>query len=569
MTTDFMDMGLHTQLLQAVIEHGYLEATPIQAAVIPLMMAGRDVIGQAQTGTGKTAAFALPILHNLQPGRTIPQALVIAPTRELALQVTEVTTGYGQYRNARVLAVYGGSSYGPQLGGLRRGCDVVVGTPGRLIDLIERGALDLSGIRTVILDEADEMLSMGFIEEIEKVLKALPEKRQTALFSATLSREIQNLAMTYLRDPETVTIEPEQPTVSAIEQRYIVVKHTEKSAALMRLLEVEEITSALVFTRTKVASGELAAELAARSYSAEALNGDLSQDLRERVVNRFRQGQIKILVATDVAARGLDIDNISHVFNFDLPEETESYVHRIGRTGRAGKTGIAITFVAPNEQWRLRRVENFIRQPLVKVRVPTVEEIQTKRETAFRERIVSIFGENIHPERMLVRSMVEEGMELLDIAAAAFKLARGQEMQRPIPQMTELAERPQKREFAGRESSGREWRTDRPGRSYESGKDPREGGYNRTVPGSETRRDSHEAGMVRLALNMGKAHGIRPADIVGTIAYHADIPGKLLGRIHIRERESYVDVPEHLVERVLARRDFFRIRKQKMDVERA
>jgi ATP-dependent RNA helicase DeaD len=563
MTTDFMDMGLHPQLLQAVIELGYLEATPIQTAVIPLMLSGQDVIGRAQTGTGKTAAFALPILQNLQSGRTSPQALILTPTRELALQVAEVTASYGQYRGARVVAVYGGSAYGPQLGALRRGVDVVVGTPGRLIDLLERGALNLSAVNTVILDEADEMLSMGFIEDIQKMLKALPEQHQTALFSATVSREIQQLAEQYMHAAQTISIEPEHLTVAAIDQRYIVVKQSDKPAALARLFEIEKIHSALVFARTKVGSSELAAELTSRGYPVEVLNGDLSQEVRERVVSRFRSNQVKILVATDVAARGLDIDDISHVFNYDLPDDAEYYVHRIGRTGRAGKTGISITFVTPSEQWRLRRIENFIRQPLTRVRIPSVEEIVERREANFRERIETCFTENIHPERKLVKLMMEEGMELLDIAAAALKLARGEDSQRPIPAISEIAERNTASRYDPN-SVNRSERSPFPGRRPQGGSgrgESRPDGANPTI--------SHEDGMVRLALSLGKAHGIRPSDVVGTIAFHADIPGKVIGRIYIQDRESFVDVPAHLVEQVLSKRGKYKIRRQNLTVERA
>ena len=351
MTTDFMDLNLKPQLVQAVIELGYLDATPIQAEIIPLMLAGRDVIGQAQTGTGKTAAFALPILHNLQPGSRTVQALILVPTRELAIQVSDVIESYAKYSGARVLSVYGGAPYGSQIGGLRRGADIVVGTPGRLIDLLSREALNLKGVKTVVLDEADEMLSMGFVEDIETLLDATPSERQTALFSATLPPAIRNLAERYLRDPQSIAIQREQVAVGAIEQRYIVVNPADKQAALMRLFEVEPITSALIFARTRVGSSELAAELNMRGYPVEVLNGDLTQDARERVISRFRQNQIKVLVATDVAARGLDIEDISHVFNYDLPDDVEIYVHRIGRTGRAGKTGISITLITPSEQW--------------------------------------------------------------------------------------------------------------------------------------------------------------------------------------------------------------------------
>ena len=339
MTDQFEHFTLRPELVQAVVALGYTEPTPIQEGIIPLMMQGFDVTGQAQTGTGKTAAFALPILNNLDPNGRLPQALILAPTRELALQVSEMTATLGQFCDVNVLAIYGGSSYSHQLSELRRGVDIVVGTPGRLLDLINRGKLDLSQVRTVVLDEADEMLSMGFIEDIEAILTQTPAERQTALFSATLPAPIRRLAEKYMHDPKTVAIQNEQVTVATTEQRYYLVNEKDKLAALTRLFEVEPISSALIFARTKIRTGDLVNELNMRGFPSEALNGDLSQDAREHTLSRFRAGQVKVLVATDVAARGLDIEGISHVFNYDLPDDTEVYVHRIGRTGRAGKAG--------------------------------------------------------------------------------------------------------------------------------------------------------------------------------------------------------------------------------------
>ncbi len=382
MSNDFTQFNLHPQLMQAVSELGYEEPTPIQEAVIPLMLEGRDVIGQAQTGTGKTAAFSLPILQNLEPGQGQVQALVVTPTRELALQVAKSFDDYGRYRRVRVLAVYGGQPYGQQIHQLRKGVNVVVGTPGRLLDLIKQKVLDLSNVRTIVLDEADEMLSMGFIEDMEAILEQTPSTRQTTLFSATVPPAIRSLAGKYLSDPQTATIKRKQLTVAAIEQRYYLVNGADKLAALTRLFEVEEIGSALIFARTRIGTGQLASELTQRGFPAEALNGDLSQDARERVLGRFRRNQIKVLVATDVAARGLDIDDISHVFNYDLPHDLEGYVHRVGRTGRAGKTGIAISLVTPAERGRLHRIESFTKQPITRATLPTVADIETKREAA-------------------------------------------------------------------------------------------------------------------------------------------------------------------------------------------
>lgn len=365
MTTGFSSLNLRDEIVQAITELGYSEPTPIQAGMIPLMLTGADAIGQAQTGTGKTAAFALPILNNFVKQKN-PQALILAPTRELALQVADSMTEYGKHLHARALAVYGGQPYGPQINSLKRGVDIVVGTPGRLNDLLERKVLFLNGIKTVVLDEADEMLNMGFIEDVEKILAETPAERQTALFSATMPARIRKLAERFMRDPQTVAVKRSSLTAAAIEQRYYFVHESHKTNALTRLFEIEPIHSALIFARTRAETSNLANELVIRGIPAEAIHGDLDQNARERVLGRFRANQLKVLVATDVAARGLDIDDISHVFNYHLPDDAEVYVHRIGRTGRAGKTGVAITLLSPKEKRRLREVEALTKQPVKK-----------------------------------------------------------------------------------------------------------------------------------------------------------------------------------------------------------
>jgi len=342
MTTEFSQLGLKSQLVQTVSNLGYITPTPIQSEIIPLMLEGHDVIGQAQTGTGKTAAFVLPILQTLEQGQSGIQALILAPTRELAMQVAKAAKEYGSILNVRVLAVYGGQPYNLQINRLRQGVDIVVGTPGRLLDLIKKKELNLSCVSTVVIDEADEMLSMGFVDDIEEILSTVPSERQTALFSATIPPRIGSIANKYMHSPQSVIIKGKHLTVDAIEHRYCLVNKEEKLAVLTRIFEVEDITRALIFVRTRIGTSELVNELMGRGFPAEALNGDLSQQTREQVLNRFRHNQITVLVATDVAARGLDIDDISHVFNYDLPEDPELYVHRVGRTGRAGKTGIAI-----------------------------------------------------------------------------------------------------------------------------------------------------------------------------------------------------------------------------------
>jgi ATP-dependent RNA helicase DeaD len=552
MTEEFITLALRPELMRAVAELGYIEPTPIQSAVIPLMLGGADVIGQAQTGTGKTAAFALPILNNLQPGQKHIQALVMCPTRELALQVSQAFSEYGQFCDVRVLAVYGGQPYGPQITRLNRGVDVVVGTPGRMLDLLERNCLNLKRVQTVVLDEADEMLSMGFIDDIQTILAGTPSDRQTALFSATMPTPIRRLADRYMHNPQPITIQREQVTVAAIEQRCYIVNGRDKLAALTRIFEMEELTSALIFVRTRAATGELAAALSARGFASEALNGDLNQDARERTLNRFRNAQIKVLVATDVAARGLDIDDISHVFNYDLPDDPELYVHRIGRTGRAGKTGIAISLVTPGEKRLLRQVESFAHLTIKRVGLPSEDDILVRREERLMNSVKTWLQRGrCKRERELVEILVAAGHDPLEIAAVTLKMARGEEKQRSIAPISIVADT----------------RSERPERGH-TGRGPSRGfrpGGRFAEPGNQ----SHESGMVRLSLNMGKQHGIRPNDIVGTIAYHADIPGSAIGKIFIQDKHSLVDVPEALAGQVLAKTGDYRIRQQPVSVKLA
>jgi ATP-dependent RNA helicase DeaD len=547
MTTEFTSLNLRPELEQAIIELGYITPTGIQAGMIPLMLTGVDVIGQAQTGTGKTAAFALPILHHYIHQR-LPQALVLAPTRELAMQVAAAMEEYGKHLKARVLAVYGGQPYGPQINQLKRGVDIVVGTPGRIIDLMARKVLDLSAVKTVVLDEADEMLNMGFIEPVEEILATTPSTRQTALFSATMPARIRSLADRFMRDPQSVTIKKSTMTLAGTEQRYYLVHEGDKLPALTNLFEIEPITSALIFVRTRVETGQLASQLSSRGFPAEALNGDLEQNAREQILGRFRSGQIKVLVATDVAARGLDIDNISHVFNYQLPDDAEVYVHRIGRTGRAGKTGIAISLFSPREKRRLREIEILTRQPLTLAKLPTAQDIIAKRENQLFEQMKIWLGRGRYQrEREVVARLVSEGHDAMEIAAAALKLARADEKQRPVANVVD-ATAPERAPRNERES-GR-------GGKFQ-GKDKRHGAD------SGNKRVSHEAGMVRLKLNKGKENGVRPNDIVGTIAHHADIPGSSIGKIRIEDKYTYVDVPEDLVEKVLKHNGNYRIGKDK------
>ncbi len=554
-TQNFSDLGLHQELVEGLTALGFSEPTAIQSAAIPKLIAGQDVIGQAQTGTGKTAAFSLPILQNLEDGLNAPQALIVSPTRELASQVAQAIYSYSETLGVRVLPVYGGQSYDRQIRRLKKGVDIVVGTPGRLIDLMNRGVLKLGELKTLVLDEADEMLSMGFVEDIEAILANTPEDRQTALFSATMPKEIRRLATQYMRDPETITIETKQLTVASIDQRYYLVNEKDKLAALTRFFEVEEITRAIIFARTRIGTDQLANELSLRGFTAEALNGDLAQDARERVLNRFRQNKLKILVATDVAARGLDVDDISHVFNFDLPTDAEVYVHRIGRTGRAGKSGVAISLATPKEQYRLQRIERYTKQKLSKGTIPTAEEIKTYRD----EKLLADFevwlnrGRCKH-EREIIERYVEEGHDPIQLAAIALKVMRSGEKQRPIEEIGPL------KSGKGRAERRRE------DRRKQRGNESRDRG-DRSERKPRRQRGEKEEGMVRLKIDVGRKEGIRPGEIVGMVASMANIPGSAIGRIDIENDHTFFDVREEHLGKVMDQQSRYRVRRQKVAVE--
>ncbi|MGI9596671.1 MAG: DEAD/DEAH box helicase [Acidimicrobiales bacterium] len=443
--TTFADLGLRAELVQAVEKLGYETPTPIQADVIPLLCQGRDVIGQAQTGTGKTAAFALPILNKIDGHTGNVQALVVCPTRELANQVCRSFRDFATYSDIRILSVYGGQPYPPQRTALRKGVDVVVGTPGRLLDLIRRGDLDLSHAETIALDEADEMLSMGFVEDIEIILKSFPNEHQTLLFSATMPGPIRRLADNYMTDAASVTIKRKVLTADNIDQRHYLVNERDRTAATVRLLEAEDMSRVIIFGQTRIRTNELAAALNNHGFAAEVLNGDLSQEARERVMGRFRNDRTKILVATDVAARGLDVDGVSHVINYNLPTEIESYVHRIGRTARAGNTGVAISLLTPGERGRLSRIEKLVRAEIPRATVPTVEEIQALRDARLEDKMATKLRRGrFSAEKGIVAKLVDEGHDPLDIAAAALRLNRALDQERDIPAISEVDDRPRR-----------------------------------------------------------------------------------------------------------------------------
>jgi ATP-dependent RNA helicase DeaD len=554
MTDSFELLGLQPELLQALSEAGYTQPTPIQASAIPALLAGQDVIGQAQTGTGKTAAFALPMLQLIDTDVPRIQALVLTPTRELAAQVATAIHTYGKYRNARVLPIYGGASYDRQLKRLERGAHVVIGTPGRVLDLLSRGALDFSTVTYAVLDEADEMLKMGFIDDVEAILSAVPEARQTALFSATFSDQVRELTHKYMRDPQTISMQRERLAVPLIEQRYYMIHEEYKLAALCRLLETEELHSALIFTRTRVGSAELAEQLLERGFMADALHGELNQPAREAVLRRFRGGQLPILVATDVVARGVDISEVSHVFNYDIPYDPEDYVHRIGRTGRAGRSGVAIMLVTPRERRRLGQIEDYTRQPIRRATLPEIDEVLARRDQRFGAQLTTIAGEeDLSAERDLLAQMVEAGHDLGQIAAAAVRMARLDDLRRPLDVIPTVRDAP-------RREGGRYERSEGRSASGERGRQDvseRRGG-----------RRFADTNMVRLLVDLGHKQGVRPGDIVGTIAGEAGIPGKAIGAIDIQQNRTFVDVNADHVERVLALHKRF-LKGKPMNITRA
>ena len=530
----FAALGLDHKILKAIKELGYEQPSPIQAETIPALLEGRDVVGLAQTGTGKTAAFALPILQRLERSKhKAPQALVLAPTRELALQVAEAFETYASHMKVRLLPVYGGQGYGVQLAALARGVDVVVGTPGRVIDHLERGTLDLTELRFLVLDEADEMLNMGFAEDVERILADTPSDKQVALFSATMPRQIRSLASTYLVDPVEVMVKGKTATATNVTHRYAISSYPRKLDALTRILEVEDFDGMIVFVRTKNETETLAEKLRARGWSAAAINGDLPQAARERTINQLKSGKLDILVATDVAARGLDVDRISHVINFDIPTDTESYVHRIGRTGRAGRTGDAISFVTPRERHMLRSIERATGQTLTAMDLPSVADINATRLTRFDESITEALSkpESIDFFRDVVSHYVHEfDVPELDVAAALAAVMQGEE-----PLLLEEKSEPAPEQFKG----GRRDRDDR---------DPRGPRAARGDRGDRPRRAGGDAGLATYRIAVGRRQRVTPRQIVGALANEGGLGREDFGRIDIRGDHSLVDLPAQLSE---------------------
>lgn len=524
----FSDLGLSATVLAAVENVGYEAPTPIQAEAIPPLLAGRDVLGQAQTGTGKTAAFALPVLSRLDLERKKPQTLVLTPTRELALQVAEAFQTYARgLKGFHVLPVYGGQSFEPQLRQLRRGVHAVVGTPGRILDHLRRGTLELDAVTTVVLDEADEMLRMGFIDDVEEILAQTPAEKQVALFSATMPAAIRKVTKKHLKDPTAIKIKSETVTVSSVRQRYWRVAGASKLEALTRILEVEEFDAMLIFVRTKTATVELSEKLEARGFASAPMSGDLNQALRERTVDRLRQGKLDIVVATDVAARGLDVDRLSHVVNFDVPYDVESYVHRIGRTGRAGRQGEAILFVSPRERHLLFAIERSIGQEIEKMYLPSQEDVASRRIEQFKQVLAeTIDSQDLAFFKAVVReALTEQDAELEDVAGAlAYLLQRERPLQ---PSFKKKGGPPPKAKVEGSPPS------------------PQQGG-----PGSKGGRPASKRGgeeeipLRRYRIEVGSDHGVQVKNVVGAIANEAGLDSRHIGRVEIRPDHTTVDLPD-------------------------
>jgi ATP-dependent RNA helicase DeaD len=609
----FASMSLQPALLKTLSALGYEQPTQIQAQTIPLLLEGRDVLGQAQTGTGKTAAFALPILSNLDMKQKEPQVLVLAPTRELAIQVAEAFKSYAaQLKNFHVLPVYGGQEYGTQLRALQRGVHVIVGTPGRVMDHMRRGTIKLDKLKTLVLDEADEMLRMGFIDDVEWVLEQTSKERQIALFSATMPTEIRKITKRYLRNPAEITVKMKSSTAETIRQRFWPVSGIHKLDALTRILEAESFDAMLVFVRTKTATLEVAEKLEARGYRSTALNGDIAQKNRERIITQLKAGKLDILVATDVAARGLDVERISHVINYDIPHDTEAYVHRIGRTGRAGRSGDAILFVAPREKRMLQSIERATNKQIELMELPSTDMVNNRRIEKFKQRISDTMAEEDLGlfKEMLEQYRQENEIDMLDIAAALAKQVQGRapfllsgkshkqpafERERDDSRGRKDHKRKESRAASDDTGERKSWRrteasegADNSGErkkprreqprvdadSSSDWKKPRrdeshsEDDGDKKLRRSEYDRDDQpmEEGKDRFRIEVGHNHNVKPGNIVGAIANEADIDSKFIGRINIFEEYSLVDLPEGMPKELLKHLRQVRVAGQRLDI---
>ena len=535
----FSDLGLAAPVMQALNDVGYETPSPIQAQVIPHVLSGRDVVGQAQTGTGKTAAFALPLLSRINLKNVVPQVLVLTPTRELAIQVAEAFQRYAAHmKGFHVLPIYGGQEYGVQLRQLKRGVHVVVGTPGRVMDHMRRGTLKLDNIICLVLDEGDEMLRMGFIDDIEWILEQSPSEHQVALFSATMPDPIRKIAKKYLNEPEHITIKTRTSTVETIRQSYLLVHGNQKLDALTRILEATIFNGILIFVRTKIETAELADKLEARGYACAALNGDITQKMREQTVNKLKSGKLDILVATDVAARGLDVERISHVFNYDIPNDTEAYVHRIGRTGRAGRMGEAILFVTPRERHMLQVIERATRQKIEAINLPTTESINNDRITRFKQRISdTLANEDLGLFNTIIEQFQREtNLPPLDIAAALAKLLQGD-----VPLLLDKnirVEHSERKKDKYEKQQGREKRFSDDRKFDKKHKPKKEKEYSEKKSQPAPAED-----MERFRLEVGSKNEVKAGNIVGAIANEAGLDSRHIQKVTIYDTYSTVDLP--------------------------
>lgn len=554
----FAQLGLREALVKVLVELGYETPTPIQERTIPLLLAGGDLVGQAQTGTGKTAAFALPILEKIDASKSHTQALVLTPTRELAMQVAEAIHSYARgVGPISVLPVYGGAPMIVQLKALQRGAQVVVGTPGRLIDHLDRKTLNLSAVRTIVLDEADEMLKMGFLEEVERILSQVPAERQIILFSATMPEGVQRIAQRHLRDPKRIEIEHHAQTTPAIEQRFINLSEGQKLEVLTQILELEPSQAVLIFRRTKNGAAELAERLEARGFAAEAMHGDMTQPMRESVIRRLRSGQVEIVVATDVAGRGLDVEQIAHVINYDIPNDVEAYVHRIGRTGRAGRSGVATLFITPRERRMMREIERFTGTVIKPMKIPTRADVAARRIGVFKESLRKNLQEgDLDLYLELVEQLVDEGgFDMAEVAAAAARLANSSRSLAPEaePATTFVVSAHPTREKRPHSASSR----------------ASSAGPERVPLTARRPQAGTDESKIRLSMAVGKRDGIRPADIVGSIANEADVPGRDIGPIDIREDMTIVVLPAKYRDQVLEKVAGARFRGRPLNVQDA
>jgi ATP-dependent RNA helicase DeaD len=551
-TPKFVDLGLTPEVLEAVQHVGYETPSPIQAECIPHILNGEDILGIAQTGTGKTAAFALPTLCRLDPEINSPQILVLAPTRELAIQVAEAFTTYAEkLKGFHVLPIYGGQDFRTQLRALKRGVHVVVGTPGRVMDHMRRETLDLSNLKTVVLDEADEMLRMGFIDDVEWIMEHVPNQAQIALFSATMPAPILKVTKKYLKDPKEIRIKPKTASHSNITQQYWIVNNNQKLDVLTRLLELTEFDGMIIFTKTRQSTGELADKLSARGHAAAALNGDMNQSHREQCIESLKSGRLDIIIATDVAARGIDVERVSHVINYDLPYDVESYVHRIGRTGRAGRKGNAILFASPRERRLLKTIERETKQTILPYEPPTNEEVTKLRVAAFKEKIADVIaGQDLTFFQSLVEEFAGDAtQEAVDIAAALAFMA-----QQEAPLQVTGRGMPGNNKFEDRNSRDR----DRGDRGDRGGRDRDRGGRGDRDPGVK---------MQAYRIEVGREHGVSPKDIVGAIANEANLNSKFIGNIKLMPNFSVVELPAEMNNETTQKLKQTKIRNQVLDIK--